>query len=67
LEKLKLIDIELFLFLNGKQNAFFDVIMFWASDKLFWIPFYLVLLLIIILVFKTKIIGILTQLENYFL
>ncbi len=58
MEKLKSIDIELFLFLNGKHNVFFDVIMFWARDKLFWIPFYLVLLLIIIKVFKTKSIGI---------
>lgn len=54
MEKLKSIDTELFLFLNGKHNAFFDFIMYWASDKLFWIPFYFVLLLIIIKIFKTK-------------
>jgi undecaprenyl-diphosphatase len=59
LEKLKSIDVELFLLLNGKHNEFFDVIMFWASDKLFWIPFYIILLLIIIKIFKTKSIGVL--------
>ena len=34
------LDTQLFLYLNGKHNAFFDPIMYWASDKLFWLPFY---------------------------
>lgn len=34
-------DTELFLFLNSKHNVFFDVIMFWASNRFIWIPLYL--------------------------
>ena len=45
-------DTEFFLYLNSKHNNFFDVVMYWASDKLFWIPFYLVLFIIIIRYFK---------------
>lgn len=51
-ESLKKIDTEFFLFINGKHNAFFDVIMYWASDKLFWIPFYAVLLIFLIKIYK---------------
>lgn len=36
-------DIRLFLFLNGKHSELLDPIMFWASNKWFWIPFYLLL------------------------
>ncbi|MCX6295925.1 MAG: phosphatase PAP2 family protein [Bacteroidetes bacterium] len=38
---IKSIDTELFLFLNSKHNAFFDVVMFWASHRYFWIPLYI--------------------------
>ncbi len=51
-ESLKKSDTEFFLFINGKHNAFFDVIMYWASDKLFWIPFYAVLLFFLIKIYK---------------
>lgn len=54
LEKLKQIDTAVFLFLNGKHNAFFDVIMFWASDKLFWFPFYALLLFFLIREYKKR-------------
>lgn len=37
---IKEIDTELFLFLNSKHNAFFDVVMFWSSHRYFWIPLY---------------------------
>ena len=37
---IKEIDTELFLFLNSKHNSFFDVVMFWASHRYFWIPLY---------------------------
>lgn len=47
-------DTKTFLYLNSKHNSFFDVIMYWASDKFFWIPFYLVLLIIIIRHFKKR-------------
>lgn len=37
------LDKDLFLFLNGKHNSFFDFLMYWISDKLIWIPFYALL------------------------
>ncbi|WP_445716315.1 phosphatase PAP2 family protein [Flavobacterium sp.] len=54
LEQLKEIDSQLFLFLNGKHNTFFDPIMYWASDKLFWFPFYLFLVVIIFCEYKKR-------------
>lgn len=41
IDSIKEIDTQLFLFLNSKHNPFFDVIMFWASHRFFWIPLYL--------------------------
>ena len=52
--QLKEWDRRLFLYLNGKHNSFFDVVMYWASDKLFWLPFYAVLLLLVVRYFKKK-------------
>ncbi|CAD7816309.1 Putative undecaprenyl-diphosphatase YbjG [Chryseobacterium aquaeductus] len=52
LEYLNQVDTELFLAINGKHNAFFDTIMFWASDKLFWFPFYAILLIFLIKLYK---------------
>jgi undecaprenyl-diphosphatase len=43
LESLKSIDTSLFLAINGAHSAFFDFLMFWVSDKLIWIPFYVFL------------------------
>ena len=40
LHNLQMLDEELFLFLNRIHNAFFDVIMYWASDQFIWIPLY---------------------------
>lgn len=37
-------DQELFLTLNGMHNAFFDRVMFWVSDTLIWVPFYIFLI-----------------------
>lgn len=54
LEKIKQLDTELFLYLNSKHNAFFDPIMYWASDKLFWIPFYLVIVFLLIREYKKQ-------------
>lgn len=59
LEKLNELDTQLFLFLNSKHNSFFDPIMYWASDKLFWIPFYLIIVIILIKEYKKKSITIL--------
>lgn len=43
IEYLNTVDTKLFLFLNGFHNPFFDVIMYGFSDKLIWIPMYLLL------------------------
>lgn len=43
LEALKSIDTSLFLAINGAHNAFFDFLMFWASDRMIWIPLYVFL------------------------
>jgi len=53
-ETLKSLDQQLFLFLNGKHNAFFDFIMFWASDRFIWIPFYAFLFFLVIKSFGKK-------------
>ena len=44
IEWLKHIDTELFLWLNGKHNDFFDFVMYWATQKYTWIPFYVLIL-----------------------
>ena len=54
IENIKKIDWELFLFINSKHNAFFDSIMYYSSEKYFWIPFYTVLIIIIIKTYKRK-------------
>lgn len=41
LDFLNELDQQVFLFLNGLHNGFFDFIMWWFSDKLIWIPLYL--------------------------
>jgi undecaprenyl-diphosphatase len=38
------IDTSLFLFLNGQHSPFWDVVMWWASDKFIWIPLYILVL-----------------------
>lgn len=50
LEKDKL----LFLLINGSHNSIADFIMFWASNKLIWIPFYCWLLYLLILQYKKQ-------------
>jgi undecaprenyl-diphosphatase len=52
IEYLNSIDTQLFLFLNGKHNAFFDPIMYWFSDKLVWVPMYLLIAFIIVKHYK---------------
>ena len=46
-EKIKQIDTELFLLLNGLHNEFFDTVMWWVSETWFWTPVYLLLLFLI--------------------
>jgi len=43
IEQLKNWDTEVFLFLNGMHNNFFDFVMYYASEKFLWIPLYLLL------------------------
>jgi undecaprenyl-diphosphatase len=59
LEKINHLDTKLFLYLNNMHNSFFDPIMYWASDKLFWLPFYAFLVFIIIKEYKKQSISIL--------
>lgn len=48
LEFLEHIDQQIFLFLNGMHNSFFDVFFWWFSNKYFWFPFYTLLIFILI-------------------
>lgn len=54
IEFLNSVDMQLFLFLNGLHNSFFDFIMYWLSDKDIWIPFYLFLVFLIIRKYRLK-------------
>lgn len=47
-------DTQLFLFLNGMHNAFFDVVMYWLSDKWIWIPMYLLIAFFIVKQYKLR-------------
>lgn len=40
LDALNQIDTNLFLFLNRHHSSFWDIVMWWASDKFTWIPLY---------------------------
>jgi undecaprenyl-diphosphatase len=46
------LDRSLFLFLNGLGSPYLDFFMLWASDRFIWIPFYAVLVFLIIKKFK---------------
>lgn len=54
IEQLNHLDVRVFLFFNGLHNSFFDPIMYWFSNKLFWTPFYLFILILIILAYKKR-------------
>ncbi|MBC7126231.1 MAG: phosphatase PAP2 family protein, partial [Bacteroidales bacterium] len=41
------LDTDLFLFLNGLHSPFWDSVMLFASGKLTWLPFYLLLIFFI--------------------
>ncbi|MCD4664329.1 MAG: phosphatase PAP2 family protein [Bacteroidales bacterium] len=59
IETLNQWDTELFLFLNGKHNGFWDFVMYWASDKFVWIPLYIFFIYLLIKYFKKDTIKIL--------
>jgi len=46
------IDQQIFLFLNGMHNPFFDTVMFWATMSLVWLPVYLLFLWLVIREYK---------------
>ena len=48
LKTLKAIDTRLFLLINQRHNTFFDVIMYWASNTLFWVPFYVFIAFVVV-------------------
>jgi len=48
MEFLQSLDKELFLFLNGMHTAFLDPIMYWLSDRLIWVPMYLLIAFLMI-------------------
>jgi undecaprenyl-diphosphatase len=55
IDQLISIDKEVFLALNGCHSPFWDFIMWWVSDKLIWIPFYLFLLFLVWRKYKKQI------------
>ncbi|MCG8340358.1 MAG: phosphatase PAP2 family protein [Cytophagales bacterium] len=60
LEKLEQLDQQLFLFLNSLHNPCWDKIMYWVTeDTFFWIPFYILLIVLIARIFKWQTIYIL--------
>ena len=54
LNTIKSLDTELFLFVNGLHNSFFDELMYTFSQILVWIPFYVSVLYLIIISHKKK-------------
>ncbi len=53
------LDTQLFLFLNGFHNSFFDFLMFWISERFVWIPLYLFFIFLIIIKYKKNAVWIL--------
>ena len=60
LEKLVQLDQQLFLFLNRLHNPFWDKVMYWVTEgTFFWIPFYILLIVLVARIFKWQTIYIL--------
>jgi undecaprenyl-diphosphatase len=54
MEYLNQLDTQLFMLINESHNAFFDPIMYWLSDKLIWIPMYLLIVFLIVRRYKMR-------------
>jgi undecaprenyl-diphosphatase len=54
MEYLNQLDTQLFMLINESHNAFFDPMMYWLSDKLIWIPMYLLIIFLMIRRYKTR-------------
>ncbi len=52
LETLQAFDVKILLLINGSHTPFWDEVMWFASGKLTWAPFYLTLIALLILKFK---------------
>ncbi len=48
MEELEQLDQEVFVYLNGMHSTFWDAVMVLVSDKFFWIPFYLALVVYLV-------------------
>lgn len=59
IEFLMQLDRDLFLFLNGLNAPWLDPVMFYISERFFWIPFYIVLLAILTRYYAWKVLLIL--------
>jgi undecaprenyl-diphosphatase len=59
IETLKYWDTQVFLFLNGKHNSFWDFTMYWVSNKLIWIPLYLFFIFLIFKYYKKNLLWVL--------
>lgn len=46
IQYLKQLDTDLLLLINGQHNSLLDFIMYWLSNKLVWVPFYIVLIVL---------------------
>ena len=53
-ERIKELDSDLFLLINGWHSPFWDTVMYWLSDKLIWIPLYLLLIYFLIRYYKKQ-------------
>jgi undecaprenyl-diphosphatase len=54
LEALTSLDTKIFLAINQAHAGFLDFIMFWASNKVVWVPFYVFLIYLFFLHYKRK-------------
>jgi undecaprenyl-diphosphatase len=54
LEIIKTLDKEVFLAINGAHTGFLDFVMFWASERMIWAPFYAFLIYLLFLHYKKQ-------------
>ena len=54
IEFLSELDTKLFLFLNGIHSSFFDIWMFRITNKVYWIPFFVLLIIALTVKFKKE-------------
>ena len=53
-ERIKELDKNFLLLINGWNSPFWDTVMYWLSDKLIWIPLYLLLIYFLIRYYKKQ-------------